>query len=66
MIAVDLHIAPFIKTLFEEFSTGRHSLKSVAKFMHDKGFRYPKSLAKVPVSTIHTILRNRIYTGWFD
>ena len=34
--------------------------------MHDKGFRYPKSLAKVPVSTIHTILRNRIYTGWFD
>jgi DNA invertase Pin-like site-specific DNA recombinase len=66
VIAVDLHIAPFIKTLFEEFSTGRHSLKSVAKFMHDKGFRYPKSLAKVPVSTIHTILRNRIYTGWFD
>lgn len=66
VIAVDLHIAPFIKTLFEEFSTGRHSLKSIAEVMHDKGFRYPKSLAKVPVSTIHTILRNRIYTGWFD
>ena len=66
VIAINLHIAPFIKTLFEEFSTGRHSLKSIAEAMHDKGFRYPKSLAKVPVSTIHTILRNRIYTGWFD
>jgi site-specific DNA recombinase len=66
VIAVDLLIAPFIKTLFEEFSSGRHSLKSVAGLMHDKGFRYRKSLAKVPVSTVHTILRNRIYTGWFD
>lgn len=66
VIAVDLLIAPFIKTLFEEFSSGKHSLKSVAALMHDKGFRYRKSLAKVPVSTVHTILRNRIYTGWFD
>ena len=25
-----------------------------------------RSGAKVPVSTIHTILRNRLYTGWFE
>jgi site-specific DNA recombinase len=30
------------------------------------GLAYPKSGAKVTVSTIHTILRNRLYTGWFE
>ena len=30
------------------------------------GLLYPKSGAKVPVSTVHTILRNRLYTGWFE
>jgi site-specific DNA recombinase len=25
-----------------------------------------KSGAMVPVSTVHSILRNRIYTGWFE
>jgi site-specific DNA recombinase len=28
--------------------------------------RLPAGGAKVPVSTIHTILRNRLYTGWFE
>lgn len=30
------------------------------------GLLYPKSGAKVPVSTVHTFLRNRLYTGWFE
>ena len=33
---------------------------------HAAGLVYPKSGAKVPVSTVHTILRNRLYTGWFE
>ena len=32
----------------------------------DAGLVYRKSGAKVPVSTIHAILRNRLYAGWFE
>ena len=32
----------------------------------DAGLVYRKSGAKVPVSTVHSILRNRLYTGWFE
>jgi site-specific DNA recombinase len=41
-------------------------LKEAARKVHAAGFAYPKSGAKVPVSTVHTILRNRLYTGWFE
>lgn len=66
VIAVDMLLAPFIKQLFETYATGRLSLKQVAHHMCDLGFRYPKSQRPVPVSTIHTILRSRLYTGDFD
>ena len=65
VIAVDMLMAPYLKTLFETFGAGRHSLKQVAQHMCDLGFRYPRSGRPVPVSTIHTILRNRLYTGDF-
>jgi site-specific DNA recombinase len=32
----------------------------------DAGFVYRKSGAKVPVSAVHSILRNRLYTGQFE
>jgi hypothetical protein len=41
-------------------------LKEAARKAHSAGLVYPRSGAKVPVSTIHTILRNRLYTGWFE
>ena len=41
-------------------------LLAFALSAHAEGLLYPKSGAKVPVSTIHTILRNRLYTGWFE
>ena len=34
--------------------------------MRDAGLVYGKSGAKVPVSTVHSILRNRLYTGRFE
>jgi DNA invertase Pin-like site-specific DNA recombinase len=66
IIAADPAIAPLIAKLFEWYARGDISLKEAARKAHAAGLAYPRSGAKVPVSTIHTILRNRLYTGWFE
>jgi site-specific DNA recombinase len=66
VIATDPAIAPLISKLFEWYASCHISLKEAARKAHAAGLVYPKSGAKVPVSTIHTILRNRLYTGWFE
>jgi site-specific DNA recombinase len=65
IIATDPAIAPLIFKLFEWYARGDISLKEAAHKAHAAGLAYPRSGGKVPVSTIHTILRNRLYTGWF-
>jgi site-specific DNA recombinase len=65
IIATDPALAPLIVNLFEWYARGDISLKEAARKAHAAGLVYPRSGAKVPVSTIHTILRNRLYTGWF-
>src|SRR6516225_8091247 len=66
IIATDPASAPLIAKLFEWYGRGDISLKEAARKAHAAGLAYPKSSTKVPVSTIHTILRNRLYTGWFE
>jgi DNA invertase Pin-like site-specific DNA recombinase len=66
IIAADPAIAPLIAKLFEWYARGDISLKEATRKAHAAGLAYPRSGAKVPVSTIHTILRNRLYTGWFE
>ena len=66
IIAPDPDVAPIISKLFDWYATGRFSLKEAAYKARDAGLVYRKSGAKVPVSTVHSILRNRIYTGWFE
>jgi DNA invertase Pin-like site-specific DNA recombinase len=66
VIATDPAIAPLIVKLFDWYSRGDISLKEAARKAHGAGLVYPRSGAKVPVSTIHTILRNRLYTGCFE
>ena len=66
IIAIDPAIAPLMAKLFEWYARGDISLKEAARKAHAAGLVYPRSGAKVPVSTIHTILRNRLYTGWFE
>ena len=66
IIATDPAIAPLIAKLFEWYARGDISLKEAARKAHAAGLVYPKSGGKVPVSTIHTVLRNRLYTGWFE
>jgi site-specific DNA recombinase len=66
IIAVEPTLAPIVARLFDWYARGDISLKEAARKAHAAGLTYPKSGAKVPVSTVHTILRNRLYTGWFE
>lgn len=66
IIAVEPTLAPIVARLFEWYARGDISLKEAARKAHAAGLLYPKSGAKVPVSTVHTILRNRLYTGWYE
>jgi hypothetical protein len=53
VIATDPAVAPLIVKLFEWYARGDISLKEAARKAHAAGLVYPKSGAKVPVSTIH-------------
>ena len=66
IIAPDPDVAPMVSKLFDWYATGRLSLKEAARKAQDAGLVYRKSGTKVPVSTVHSILRNRIYTGQFE
>jgi DNA invertase Pin-like site-specific DNA recombinase len=65
-IAPDSKLAPVIRRMFEQYATGRFSLKQMAKIARADGLVYRKSGDSVPTSTVHKILRNRIYSGDFD
>jgi site-specific DNA recombinase len=56
--------APTITRLFEEFRTGRYSLKTLAAKARDEGWTVGGR--RLHRSTLHLILRKRIYTGDFD
>ncbi len=66
VIVVDPNLAPIIARMFDWYAAGGVSLKEVARRARADGMAYPRSGGKVPLSTIHTILRNRLYTGRFD
>ena len=66
IIVTDPDIAPLVSKLFEWYATGQCSLREVARKARDAGLVYRKSGAKVPMSAVHSILRNRLYTGQFE
>jgi hypothetical protein len=66
IIATDRAVAPLIARLFQTCATGRLSLKEAAKEARSWGLSFPRTGVPVPVSTVHTILRNRLYSGEFD
>jgi DNA invertase Pin-like site-specific DNA recombinase len=65
IIAPDPETESLIIKLFEWYATGTLSLKDAAKKVRAAGLVYRKSGASVPVSTLHEILRNRLYAGEF-
>ena len=65
-IVPDPHVAPAIARMFEQYATGKYSLKQMSKNASADGLAYRKSGGPAPTSTVHKILRNRIYSGDFD
>ncbi len=65
-IEPDPDLAPHIKRMFEWYATSLYSLKQIAQAARAEGFVYRKSRSAVPISTVHKILRNRIYSGDFN
>ena len=66
LIELDPHLAAIIVRLFEWYSTGTMSLKDVARKVRAAGLSFRKSGDSVPLSTVHKILRKRIYMGDFE
>jgi site-specific DNA recombinase len=66
IIAIDPEVAPIVSKLFEWYSSGQYALKEVAQKARNAGFVYRRTGASVPVSAVHSILRNRLYTGQFQ
>ena len=51
--------------MFELYATGRYAVRQMASTARELGLVYRKSGDAVPTSTVHKILRNRIYMGDF-
>ena len=66
IIVPDPDSAPIIARLFECYATATLSLKEAVEKARAAGLVYRKSGAAIPVSTVHTMLRNRLYTGEFE
>jgi site-specific DNA recombinase len=66
IIEPDPETASLIHRLFESYATGALSLREAAKNVRAAGLVHRKSGAPVPVSTVHAILRNRLYAGAFE
>ena len=66
VIVPDPDIAPQITKLFEWYAAGGMALRDLAKKARAAGFSYRKSGKSVPTSTVHYILRNRLYMGEFE
>lgn len=65
VIAPDPQVAPIIAKIFEWYAPGHLALEEVAEKAFAEGLVYRRTGAPVPVSAVHTVLHNRIYTGEF-
>jgi len=66
VIEPDPEVAPHVTRMFERYAAGGLALRDVAKKARADGFSYRKSAMAVPTSTVHKILRNRLYMGEFE
>ena len=66
VIEPDPDVAPHVTKMFEWYASGGMALREVSKKARAAGFSYRKSGKSVPTSTVHKILRNRLYMGEFE
>ena len=65
IIVPDEALAPMISRLFELCATGQHSIKDLGARLREEGFT-GRGQRVMPTSTVHKVLRNRVYSGEFD
>ncbi len=66
VIEPDPELAPMINRLFEWYATGRHSLRELTRMARREGMAFRKSANTISTSTVHKMLRSRIYMGEFE
>jgi len=57
---------PLVTRLFEWFESGEYSLKELTRKARIAGLRYRRTGKPIGSSSVHRILRSRIYTGSFE
>ncbi|MBU3077828.1 recombinase family protein [Sphingomonas sp. XMGL2] len=66
IIEIDPERGPVITRLFEWCATGRFTLRELADKAREAGLRNRTGGRPVRVSTLHRILRNRVYSGVYE
>jgi site-specific DNA recombinase len=66
IIEIDTNAAPVVAHMFGWYASGTLSLKDLAAKCREAGLIHPRTGRDVTVSTIHMMLRNRIYTGEYE
>jgi site-specific DNA recombinase len=66
VIEVEPDTGPRVTRLFEWYSTGMYSLKQAAARARADGMTFRGSAKPISTSSVHKILRSRIYTGEFE
>ena len=66
IIVPDPVLGPIVTSLFAWFASGEYSIKDLARKAYQEGFWFRKTKNKMPVATLHKILRKLIYTGEFE
>ena len=66
IIKPDPELAPLIRGLFESCAHGTQSIKEATQEARSAGLTFRKSGSRIPTSTVHKMLRTRLYMGDFD
>jgi site-specific DNA recombinase len=66
IIEPDPVFGPIVTQLLEWFVTAEYSVQRLAARAYDAGLRFRKSNGRIPVGSLHKLLRNPIYMGEFD
>ena len=64
-IEPDPVLAPVVLQMFKWYATGQYSVREITRMARSDGLTFRKTGNPVPQSSVHKMLRNRIYTGSF-
>jgi site-specific DNA recombinase len=64
-IEPDPDLAPVVRQMFEWYATSQYSVREITRIARSEGLAFRKTGNPVPQSSVHKMLRNRIYMGEF-